>query len=202
MLNKTLFSKEFLTLCEMVEKTPSEGLTSMYYEALKNLSDDDFKRAVSTVISSKTFNKLPMPGELLSAVNGNPEDAALLALEKVEKAIREIGAYDTVIFDDPVIHAVIEALEGWEKICHMPLDEWKWVRKDFIKLYQAIGRNMGGRIVPTKLIGIHEFQNSQKGYKRPQEPKYIGNEAKAITWTNKMLANQSNPAHKLLGDIA
>ena len=63
----------------------------------------------------------------------SPED-----VKKVEDAFIKAGIYKSLIFDDPVIHAVIDNLGGWVHYCNLPEVEVKWWQKvlSFFKLYK------------------------------------------------------------------
>ena len=181
-LDKNLFQEYMTGLCEMYDKEASKSLMRLYYAVLRHLAPEQFEKGVETLLMRKTFNKMPLPAEILEAVGGKPEDAALLALHKLEKAMQDYGAYESVMFDDPVIHAVVERVDwngerGWIGICHMPLDELKWWKKDFPKAYAAYQGQ--GVKTANALLGIHDAHNMGivKGY----EPKIrlIGDEVKA-----------------------
>lgn len=158
------------------------------------MSDEQFKDVVTVVLKTKKFYKVPLPAELLEAANGKPQDAAILALEKVERAIREVGSYFSVVFDDPVIHRTIEGLgRSWQGICEMPIEEWKFARKDFIKMYETFSANPSFNNVSVKLIGRTEDMNELNGYyHKSQEVRYIGDKAKALTWTALAIHRRGN----------
>lgn len=44
-------------------------------------------------------------------------DEARQAWDQVMGKIREIGSYDTVVFGNPIIHAVIRDMGGWVYLC-------------------------------------------------------------------------------------
>lgn len=179
-LDKRLFEEYMTGLCEMYDKEASKALMRLYYAVLRHLPPEQFKKGVETLLMRKTFNKMPLPAEILEAVGGKPEDAALLALHKLEKAMQDYGAYESVMFDDPVIHAVVERVDwngerGWIGLCHMPLDELKWWKKDFPKAYAAY---QGQVKTVTPMLGIHDSHNM--GTVKDYSPKVrlIGDKAK------------------------
>ena len=132
----------------------------IYAQALADVPVEAIEQAAWTIIRGRTTASFPKVAEIREALGGKPEDAALLALEKVERAIREIGGYTSVIFDDPVIHRVISAFEGgWIGICEMTHEEWKWARKDFERLYKAFSSQGVSDTTPVKLYGRHDREN-------------------------------------------
>ena len=158
MLNKELFAQMFTVMCEMVSKDPSKGLTGLYYETLKDLTDDQFSQAVNNLIQTNKYNKLPLPAEIREQALGSVDDVALRTLAYVEKVMIDIGQYESVEFADKTVHMTIEALGGWEKCCTMPEEEWKFVKKDFLKLYKAF--KASPRNYPDRLVGFVERTNS------------------------------------------
>lgn len=202
MLKFDVFAEGMYALCAIFEREPNKILLNAYYAVLKGLSDEQFRSAVTVILKTKKFFKMPLPAELLEMVNGRPQDAAILALEKVERAIREVGSYCTVVFDDPVIHRTIESFEGgWQGICEMPLADWKFARKDFIKMYEAFSVNPGLN-APVKLIGRIEHMNGLNGrYHKSQEAKYIGDKAKALAWTSQVRQIENPEAENLVKAI-
>ena len=47
--------------------------------------------------------------------------------------MQRVGAYQSVAFDDPVIHAVIEDLGGWTKLCRSDLKELSYMEHRFLR---------------------------------------------------------------------
>lgn len=159
MLNKTKFSEGMSLLCETYQREPSKLLMKAYYMALKDLNDTDYEQAIGNVLQDRKFNKMPMPGEIREYATGSIDDKATLAYDAFTKGKAKTGAYDSVCFDDKIIHAVVEAMGGWSGlngVCMITEDEWRFKRKEFIDLYKAISRQ-SGREIPEKLIGISEY---------------------------------------------
>ncbi len=46
-------------------------------------------------------------------LGGSTQDAALAAWSKVDRAVREVGPYQSVAFDDALIHRVLFEMGGW-----------------------------------------------------------------------------------------
>jgi hypothetical protein len=152
-------------LCEVFDRQPTQFLLSAYYSVLQDLSGEDFDVSVHSVLESHRFAKMPLPAEIKDQIRGASQDAAIVALDKLERAMARQGAYRSVMFDDRLIHAVVSSLGGWPKLCQMEMEEWKWVRKDFERLYKAFSSQPEGRLViPDHLPGIAEISNEANGY--------------------------------------
>lgn len=199
MLNRELFIKNMTGLCEIFEREATEALLDIYYSAMSELSDEQFKQGIASVVRGKKFNKLPLPGDIVDACSGG-QSVALLALNKAEHAIEKHGSYTSVVFDDPVIHMVVSAMGGWPKFCcpsaYGDDQEWHWKQKEFIALYETFSKNPRANC-PLQLSGISDTQNAADGRfeKFISRPVIIGDERKVIEW-------QANHKKELEGGVA
>ena len=182
MLDERKFNEGMAMLCEMFDRQPSKFLLSGYFMVLQDLSDEEFDQAIRSVMGSHRFAKMPLPAEIKEQIRGLNQDAAIVALDKLERAMARHGAYRSVQFDDLLIHAVVSSLGGWPKLCQMEMAEWKWVRKDFDRLYKAFSVQPAGRLeIPERLAGIAEISNNANGYETPEEIVKIGYADKGLT---------------------
>lgn len=158
-MNMKEFNEGFLALCEMTDKTPSKPYTKFYYEAVKHLDVKEWEKSIAHVIQTRKYTNMPMPAEILEHAQGNPEDTALIAIQRLETAMREVGAYDSVQFDDPVLTELVGGYDGgWPGLCQITYDDWKFEKPRLMKLYKALS----SRGVPNntlRLTGISEIQN-------------------------------------------
>ena len=162
-MTKQEFAETFTLLCATYNKEASKSLMSAYFMVLEDLTISEFQTAVKSVLATRKFTNLPMPADILEAVYGNPDDEALIALKELEDAMGIFGAYKSVIFKNKLIMACVEGMGGWQIICQMPLDEWKFKNQEFLKLYRAYTR--GGKYPQVDyLIGIAEQKNRFDGY--------------------------------------
>ena len=90
----------------------------------------------------------------------------MLAWTKVYSAIKHVGPYQTIAFDDAIIHAVISDMGGWIYLCDMQEEEQPFKAREFEKRYQ--GYSIRGHCFnyPGKLIGLAEAYNSSDGHSR------------------------------------
>lgn len=199
-MEKKKFSEGMAVLCEQFQREASELLLRGYWIVLQNLTNEQFEKAVLQVLSTKTFNKMPLPAELLEAVHGNLDDKAVLAISKIELAWRKgVGAYHNVCFDDPLIHVLIDRSGGWEKLCAIPEHDWKFFKKDLERQYKAMSGIHHAHLgdIPPVLFGAHGgYENIKKleQIDRPVEIEYIGDRQAAIEWTRQIgQARRMNP---------
>lgn len=155
-------------LSEAFSQEVSETKSDIYFKALSDLSIEIIEKAIWILIQTRTTATFPKVAEIRQAVMPNLEDQAIIAYDVFTKGKARTGPYDSVCFEDKTIHAVIIGMGGWEMVCMITEDEWRYRRKEFIDLYRAFSRNPANN-PPEKLIGIHEHTNSQN----PDWHKYI-----------------------------
>lgn len=166
------FEEVITGLAEMFKETLSDVQLELYWSALKDLEFDDFKRVSGELLKSNIF--MPKPVEFRERVGTSLETEAQLAYGKVEEAFTKAGADKSVIFDDSVIHAVIDNLGGWVKYCKLPKDEVKWWRKSFEEAYVNFKPLVEqGRIIPPViLVGLYAGIGNIDA--KCKEPVFIG----------------------------
>jgi hypothetical protein len=108
----------------------------------------------------------PKPADIIRMLQGSTQDAALRAWAKVDQAVRSVGTYNDVVFDDPVIHRVIQDMGGWIGLGAKNEDEWPFVAKEFENRYRGFKARSEIPDYPAKLIGIANAHNQQKGFKQ------------------------------------
>lgn len=121
---------------------------------------------------------MPKPADVVKLLQGSSQDGALVAWAKVDRAIRQVGTYSTVVFDDPIIHRVVQDMGGWVALGDKQEKEWPFVAKEFENRYRGYRTQGGAGEYPRTLVGIAEAQNGQNGFKS-QAPVLIGNPGKA-----------------------
>jgi hypothetical protein len=148
--------------------TKGNGISSvgmeLYFRALEDLEIEDIERAAMEIVRNRVFNGMPKPAEIRETIQGTKEDAAVIAWGKVDAAVRKHGPYPSVQFDDPAIHSAIELMGGWVEFQNVPLDEWKWRRKEFERAYSILV-DRGGH--SAYLPGWVEQRNLSEGHRQP-----------------------------------
>lgn len=79
----------------------------------------------------------PKVADIVRLLDGTHTDRAAMAWSKVHTAMSDVGAYTDVVFDDPAIHAVVEDMGGWAKVCRWPLDELSYLQHRFSEAYRS-----------------------------------------------------------------
>lgn len=129
-------------------------------------------------VNPDTGQFMPMPADVIKMMRGSSQDSALVAWTKVDKGVRQIGTYASVVFDDEIIHRVLHDMGGWVALGMKTEQEWPFVAKEFENRYRGYRIRNERPEYPKVLIGIAEAHNSQEG-KESQPPVLIGDSAKA-----------------------
>ena len=168
-----------------------EGVHSFYGKEVSAFALDVWWNALraydlSAVIDS--FNRhlmnpdsgqwLPKPADIVKMFGGRTQDRALMAWSKVDKAVRCVGNYESVAFDDPLIHRVLQEMGGWIGMGQKTEDDWPFVAKEFENRYRGYAMRSETPDYPPVLIGIAQAHNEQKGHKSDL-PRLIGNAEQA-----------------------
>jgi hypothetical protein len=150
-------------LAEVFNRKLSPPAVKAYGMGLRGLSEEQIQFATDRALQTCHF--MPSPAELRELVYGRVEDRAVKAWAAVEIAVRRYGHVRSVSFDDPVIHATIRALGGWQSICTMPTREFdSFVQKKFLDCYAALCRSGISAEQGEPLLGWADEQNGLLGY--------------------------------------
>jgi Domain of unknown function (DUF6475) len=174
------FALWMTALGELYGKNISTTLNEIYWNILKNFDFQQVERAFHYHITNPDGGQfMPKPADIVRIIQGTAEEKSLDAWTQVEKAIRRIGSYDSVSFDDALIHAVIDDMGGWIALCATKLTEMPFRANEFQKRYLCYLAAQPAETVNPVLSGIIEHHNRPIGFPAPQ-PKKITREQRTI----------------------
>ena len=163
-MNKTEFRDVFALLCETYGKEPTKVLMSAYYMVLEDLTVEEFKSSIKSILASRKYSTMPLPADILEFVNGSADDNSLIALKILENEMARSGSYNSVCFKDSAIMTVVDNMGGWINLCRITEDEWKFRKKEFLDLYKALLRNPNRLHAVPYLAGLNEHNNRINGF--------------------------------------
>ena len=156
----------------------TDNALRIYFNGLKHLTIEQVQEGLSVHVGNPDNGQfMPKVADITRAVLGDSEAMADRAWAKVYAAIGSVGRYQSVVFDDPLVHVVVSAMGGWVKLCVSDNEEVKWAGKDFVRMY----RGYAGQALPDyprHLPGLSEIDNSARGY-RSAPPLLVGNREQA-----------------------
>jgi hypothetical protein len=128
-------------LCELKDKKFSKAMGEIYLNALAEYSADEILKAVNLCV--RTSKWFPQPSEIIQAIEGDPEERAMLAWDTLIQTIKEHGRYGKVIFQDPKIAQMVNILGGWDAVCSWERAVLDYRRAEFVKGYKAASGSAG-----------------------------------------------------------
>ena len=172
--DKPQFMKVLTDVMAFYRQDVSPFALSVWWQAAQPFDLEQVSKALTAhALDPDRGQFAPKPADLVRQLQGTSTDRSLMAWAKVYDAIRQVGAYSSVCFDAPVIHAVVDDLGGWVRLCRSETSEIQFVQKRFCDAYKAYA----GRTditFPSKLLGAHDLENAKVGFKS-QMPVLIGN---------------------------
>lgn len=171
---------------EIYNRTVAPGTIELVFNALKQLELEEVRRALTLHIQSPDTGQYPpKPGDVIKFARGDSQSRTLQAWAKVERAIRSVGHYRDVAFDDPLIHAAIERMGGWPKVAMVESEkDLVWLRQRFEAQFRAYAVHKPDTW-PAFLPGVATQQNALIGqHTRGRLPgkdiAIIGNQQRAV----------------------
>ncbi|MCP4763806.1 MAG: hypothetical protein GY870_18690 [archaeon] len=166
------FMEAFSAMCLALDKEPTKAFVKVYFDALKEFDIKDVLAAISqSILKSSWF---PKPVELRSLIGGSNTDNSEIQCAQAFEAVRRVGPYESVVFDDPVTQEVIKQYYGgWPKFCEGDEGEEVFKKNDFKKAYKSFSNQNRKHYGP--LYGISAIGNDSNGIKQKPKIKMIGN---------------------------
>ena len=153
----------------------SEFAGRVWFEAMKPF---DLK-AIADALNRHCVNPdvgqfMPKPADVVRMLQGSTQDSALVAWAKVDRAVRTVGTYQSVVFDDALIHRVLTEMGGWIAMGQKEEKEWPFFKNEFVNRYRSFRGRSESPEYPPVLVGIAEANNSKQGF-GSAPPTLIGN---------------------------
>jgi len=152
--------KKFLDYFPVGDMTKEKA--NIYCLALSNLTAEQLDNAFISMVRNRVYKNFPQVAEIIQYATHTTEseldDIIVLAKQMLKNTIIRYGSYGSIEFVDKGIHAVIDALDGWQNLCSMSSDELeKFLTFEFPKIYKAYTRN--NYPVTQYYIGVHDAVN-------------------------------------------
>ena len=155
-------------------KVLAESAIELYWQGLRQYDIGAVEKALWDHTQNPDNGQfMPKIADVTRNLQGRTQDQASLAWTKVDMAVRQVGTYRDVVFDDALIHRVVADMGGWSTLGNKTDDDWPFVARDFENRYR--GYKLRGEVpeYPHLLQGIANSQNVLSGMPG-QEPVLIG----------------------------
>ena len=173
------FTEMLAAVSDYCSKPLSPGVIMIYWQGLKDLELAAIRHAFNCHVQNPDSGQfMPKIADVRRMLGGTTQDSALRAWAKIDKAVRHVGPYVSVAFDDALIHRVLHDMGGWVGLSSKAEDEWPFVAKEFENRYRGYAMRGERPDYPGVLIGISDAENVRRGL-RVDAPRLIGDASKA-----------------------
>lgn len=132
------FTRTMIVVAEYYNRQISDAVILLYWHGLNKYSIEQIETTAQRHMAHPdTGMYFPKIADFVRLLEGGSKDNAAIAWSKVESTVKHIGTYRDVVFDDPIIHAVIRDMGGWIQLGDKTLDEWPFIGNDFKARYAA-----------------------------------------------------------------
>lgn len=170
----------FLTDVMSYYRSPAtEFLLDVWWQACKGFDFGHVKRALRAHVADPQHGQFPPKvADVIRQLAGTAEDQGVAAWAKVHDAMARVGAYQDVVFDNPLVHAVIHDMGGWPRLCRTEVADLSYSQHRFLETYRSLAqRGLSGgypRVLPGERSPDADFV--QRGLPVPA-PVLVGDPA-------------------------
>lgn len=178
---KIAFSQLITDVLAYYRQDASSFTLSLWWQACQGFEMEQVSKALSGhAMDAERGVYAPKVADVVRVLAGTTTDRAALAWGKVLGAMSAVGAYSDVVFDDPAIHAAIEDMGGWVKVCRGETAELSYLQHRFCTSHKAY-TGQGTFDYQRRLIGDRSPDSdfAQRGLPIPQ-PAVVGDRQAAI----------------------
>ena len=176
--DRIIFVELMVQIGELYKQPMQEILLEIYWRALQRFELAEIKRALQAHVNHPDIGQyMPKPADIVRQLEGSVQTQALRAWSTVVRTIREVGGYSSVVFDDPLIHAVITDMGGWTSLCQTLIKNLPFREQDFVVRYVGY-MHCPPHSYPRALTGMLVEKNKPSASHR-DTPVCIGEQHKA-----------------------
>lgn len=173
------FSNMLEAVSEYHGKKLTPGVIAIYWQGLRDLDLAAVRHALNAHVQNPDSGQfMPKIADIRRMLGGTTQDSALRAWVKVDRAVRGVGTYASVAFDDALIHRVLHDMGGWVGLGTKTEDEWPFVSREFENRYRGYAMRNDRPEYPPVMIGISDAENARRGFKAAA-PRLIGDATQA-----------------------
>lgn len=166
-------------ITELYGRSASEFAITIWWGALRQYDLAAVRQAFDRHVRNPDSGQFaPKPADLIRMMGGTTQDSALVAWAKVDRALRVVGTYRSVAFDDALVHRVLTEMGGWTALGVKTEKEWPFIAKEFENRYRGYRMRNEHPDYPPVLVGLAEAQNAQAGFEG-EGPTLIGDQEQA-----------------------
>lgn len=163
--DKKVFAEMWSAVREDVYGKPvSNTALSLIFNSMQRFDIQDIQRGIEAHINDTENGQFPItPTHVIANIEGRAQERGAVAWRKLVDAVKQIGPYEDVVFDDAAIHSIIHGEGGWQHICTYSDDDMKFFQARFIKQYTSLVSRRDFDY-PRVLKGITNLENEGQTY--------------------------------------
>lgn len=169
----------------------SDTIIELWWRLMERYTIAQFGNALTKhMLDTKHGRFMPRPADIKLQIDGSQDDITAQAWMSAREAVRRVGHWQSVAFDDPGIAEAIEAIGGWQRLCSLDQEQMVWAEKEFREKYRSGSKHSG------VLWGATALQNKANGLMQHVEaPIPIGHDMKAaVAHAKQASLTQQTPA--------
>jgi len=133
-MNKSEIIKQAFNLLESEYGIQTDHKKEVFSTMLREYPAELIQKA--TIKYLKTSKFFPFVSDIIKLIEGEKGDEADIAWGILKFDIIRFGIFREPVFRNPTIKWVMETMGGWGDLCNMKVDEEKWIKKEFVRLYE------------------------------------------------------------------
>ena len=136
--DKAVFAQLLTQLGLLYNKSLHPCVLDMYWQALYDYPWSIIRAAFQAhVVDPEKGQYMPKPADVIRCIRQQHTLLASQAWTAVLAAIRSIGSYGDVTFEDPLIPTVVTDMGGWILLCSLTQETLLYRQSDFERRYLA-----------------------------------------------------------------
>ncbi len=161
-VDKIEFARIWSATWSLYDKAVNDDILSLSFEALRPYNIDQVRAGLTHHVQAVNGGQFaPRPADVIKHIYGNQNDQANQAWIQVDYAIRHVGAWNSVLFEDGLIAEVIYGLGGWVKLCKSNERLLEQISSRFIESYLHLQTTLCPANENVPLKGIIDNCNSK-----------------------------------------
>ncbi|MRW82911.1 hypothetical protein GJ698_02250 [Pseudoduganella sp. FT26W] len=177
--DKKRFFTTLIGVADYYGKELSKGVLTVYWEGLREYNLEAVEKALWAHAKNPDSGQwMPKVADVGKMLQGRTADQAAVAWSKVDRAVRQVGSYADVVFDDALIHRVLHDMGGWLQLMGKVESDWPFIAREFENRYRGYRMRGETPAYPPRLIGMANAHNGKQGFAL-QVPVLVGDPAAA-----------------------
>jgi len=154
------YQKFLINMHRYYEKTLDEFSSELWLGLAKEFGEEKIMTVCRKhFLDPENGRFMPKLADISKILGGTGKELGQVAWSKFIRAVKMVGTYETVVFDDYIIHMVCDAMGGYIAAGMWSEKDLGYKQNDFINLYKHYYSTIGKKEWIKKLIGRIEADN-------------------------------------------